>query len=153
MVAIGRSVYRITSIMSSHLRYKIYCIHNMSETITCLNQLSCLVVRHLLLLPWCTAITGYWVSSNYSNCQQKTNWWLATNKQAKCYQAYCSMHKKWFNLWLYHWCSLLPIVKKYITSCAMWHLLQSIAIYWVLFHILYVNNLTLYMPPIIHNLR
>ena len=29
-------------------------------------QSTSLMVRNLLFLPWCTAITGYWISSNNS---------------------------------------------------------------------------------------
>ena len=35
--------------------------------------LTCLIVSRLLFLPWCSAITGYWIgSSNNSNSQQQT---------------------------------------------------------------------------------
>ena len=63
-------MYRIVSIASSCLRYKIYTY------VLCLKQSSffasqpSLIVNWLPFLPWCTAITGYWISSNNSNSQQ-----------------------------------------------------------------------------------
>ena len=39
-------------------------VHVMPETVLCLFQSTSLMVSHLLLLPWCTVITGYWISSN-----------------------------------------------------------------------------------------
>ena len=39
------------------------------------------MVSHLLLLPWCTAITGYWIGSNNSNSQQQpTSGYKQTSK-------------------------------------------------------------------------
>ena len=82
VIVIGRVVYRIVSIASSHLmtRYKIYAY------VLCLKvahfcQSTCLMVSHLLLLPWCTAITGYQTSSNKSNSQQQlTSGYRQTSK-------------------------------------------------------------------------
>ena len=55
------------------------------------------------------------------------------------------MHEQWFNLWLYHWYSLLPIDKRNVMSHIMWNLLQ----FWIIeffmstLCILYVNNFTI----------
>ena len=43
----------------------------MSETDAHICQLTYLMVNHLIHLPWCTAIAGYWISSNNTNCQQQ----------------------------------------------------------------------------------
>ena len=43
----------------------------MPETVVHLCQYTGVMVSRLLLLPWCTAITGYWISSNKSNSQQQ----------------------------------------------------------------------------------
>ena len=34
-------------------------------------QQTSIMANHLLLLPWCIAITGYWISSAHSNNQQQ----------------------------------------------------------------------------------
>ena len=36
----------------------------MPKTVTCLYQSNSLIVNHLLFLLWCSAITGYYISSN-----------------------------------------------------------------------------------------
>ena len=46
-------------------------VHIMPETVAYLCQLTSLMVSCLLLVPWCTAITGYWICSNKSNSQQQ----------------------------------------------------------------------------------
>ena len=43
----------------------------MPETVISLCQLTSLMVSCLLLLPWCIAIAGYWISSSNSNSQQQ----------------------------------------------------------------------------------
>ena len=43
----------------------------MPETVVQLCHSSSLMVSYLLLLPWCTAITGYRISNNNSNSQQQ----------------------------------------------------------------------------------
>ena len=43
----------------------------MPEAVTRLCQYTSLLVSHLILLPWCTSITGYWISSNKNNSQQQ----------------------------------------------------------------------------------
>ena len=112
--------------LCTEFRYKICIhIHIMPETVAHLCQLTTLMISHQLLLPWCTAITGYWISSNNINHQQKlTTIYRKTSKllpdtgqltrgktnkqnihmriQVCKHYAYCSMYKKWFNLWLHH---------------------------------------------------
>ena len=113
----------------------------------------------MLLPPWCTAITGYHINSIISNSQQQptasyrqtskllpgANWptrvKTTTNriytwqfKYANTMPIY-SMHKQWFNLWLYHWHSLLPVEERSIIT---WNLSQSIGILCVISHILYL---------------
>ena len=41
------------------------------KMVTHLGQATSLMVSHLFLLPWCTAIAGYQISSNNSNSQQQ----------------------------------------------------------------------------------
>ena len=74
VVVIGTPVDRNASIALSHLIYKTHTYvlaMSMPETVACLCQMTTLTVSHLLLLPWCTAITGHWISSNNSNSQQQ----------------------------------------------------------------------------------
>ena len=66
VVMIGRPVHGIANIASLRHRYKIYLYVSF-----CLKQSTNLMVSQLLLLPWYTAITGYWISSNNSNSQQQ----------------------------------------------------------------------------------
>ena len=67
MVVIDRPVHRIVSKASSHLMHKIYML------ILCLKSHLFLPVNppNGNLSPWCTTITGYRISSNNSNSQQK----------------------------------------------------------------------------------
>ena len=48
------------------------------------------------ILPWCTAITGYWASNNYSNSEHFTNdcFEIASNNQPEATnkQANATMH-------------------------------------------------------------
>ena len=44
------------------------------------------MVSHLLLLPWCTAFTGYQINNNNSNNQQQSTTCYRHPKQANCYQ-------------------------------------------------------------------
>ena len=46
-------------------------VHIMPEIVTHLCQLTSIMVSCLLLLPWCTAITGYQISDIYHNSQQQ----------------------------------------------------------------------------------
>ena len=148
ILVIGRPIYRIASVASSHLKYKI----QVYETVTHLCQSTDLMVNSPLLLSWCIAITGYWISSiiiivKASNNQllasyrQKSNHYQAqfhqqvkiiTNKSRLCITnmltlsmlyAYCSMHKEWFNLWLYYLLSCMPAHTRSVMSCIMWNLL------------------------------
>ena len=43
----------------------------MPETVIYLCRSTNLMVSCLLILPWCIAIAGYWMSSKYSNNQQQ----------------------------------------------------------------------------------
>ena len=64
-------MHRIANIMSL-LRYKIYMhVRIMPQTVTFHCQSTSLMVSYLLLLPRCTAITGYQINSNNSNSQQQ----------------------------------------------------------------------------------
>ena len=70
LAVIGRPMHRMADIASSHLRYKIYTY------VLCLKLLSVLLVdqpngKLPALLPWCTAIAGYQISSDNSNSQQQ----------------------------------------------------------------------------------
>ena len=68
--------------LCTEFRYRI-CIHVriMPETVTYLCQLTILMISHQLLLPWCTTITGYWISSNNSiHQQQPTTGYRQTSK-------------------------------------------------------------------------
>ena len=53
----------------------------MAETVAHLCQSTSLMISCLLLLPWCTAITGYQISNNNSNTQQQLRHWPQTYKQ------------------------------------------------------------------------
>ena len=132
MVVTDRPVHKIVRKASSHLIHKIY-MH-----ILCLKscQSTSLMVICLLLLPWCTTITGYRISSNNSNSQQQpTASYRQTSKflpevsgptrektttnsiymwqfQVCYHYTYCSMYEEWFKLWLHRWNSLLPVNKQ-----------------------------------------
>ena len=115
------------------------------------------MVSHLVLLPWCTAITGYRISSNNSNSQQQpitsyrktsklllgVSWPTSMKTTTNRICAWQFKHVntlshvwQWFNLWLYCWDSLLPVDKRSVTSCVMWNLPQFIRILRVLSRIL-----------------
>ena len=79
---IGRLVHRIASTISSRLGYKNIHIHIMPEIAARLYQSTSLMVSCLLLLPWCTAITGYWISSNNGNSQQQPTHQLQTTSKS-----------------------------------------------------------------------
>ena len=122
----------------------------MDKTVTYLCQSTSLLVSCLLLLPWCSAITSCWISSDNNNSQQQpTADYRQTNKllsdtsqptrvkttihwiykqQVKydntiaSYLLFC-VHKQYFNLWLYYWHSLLPVHKRSIMqNDEMWNL-------------------------------
>ena len=71
MVVIGRLMHRIASIVCSHLKIQDIYVFTMPKIVAHLYQLTSLMVSLLLLLPWCTAIAGYQLSSNNSNSWQQ----------------------------------------------------------------------------------
>ena len=72
VVVIGRPVHRIARI-TSIFTPQIQDIHicSMSKTVAQLCQQTDLMISHLLLLPWCMAITSYRISSNNNKSQQQ----------------------------------------------------------------------------------
>ena len=114
----------------------------------------------LLLLPWCTVITGYQINSDNSNSQQQPT---TGNKQTNRYQIAITnivkppkviatytcknssmlslcllfMAKQWIRSnmwWLYRWCSLLPVEKK-VSHKICWNPSEFLS-----------HNYTTYMP-------
>ena len=53
---------------------------------------------------------------------------------------HCSMHEQWFNLWLYHCHSFLPVDKRSVTSSITWNLPLSIGVfqYYLVYYILII---------------
>ena len=99
VVVIGTPMHRITSIASSHLRYKI------SMHVLCLKQLTVPIDQPngklpapSTYIPWCTTITGYQINSTNSNIQQPTT---TDHKQANCNQAWVSK-QEWKLLQIEH---------------------------------------------------
>ena len=105
---------------------------------------------HLLLLPWCTAITGYHTSRKTSY-----NLWLATYEQEIPYRMWVSQgeRKPPQMEWQFKYVNAILIVlcisdnlicayiigiydKRIITSCTTWYLLQTIGVFWLLSSIL-----------------
>ena len=109
---------------------------------------------HLLLLLWCTAITGYHTSRKTS-CNQ----WLATDKQEIHYWTWVSQGEKTttngrylcqfkhVNAKLIVLCMSNGLICAYITdkgivrSCTTWHLLQIIRVFQLLSSILAILQL------------
>ena len=132
------------------------------------------MVSHLLLLPWCMAITGYQINSNNSNSQQQptasywqtgkllpgassparvkttTKQYMRTNSNMLILCANCSMHEQRFNLWLYCWHSLLSVEKRSIMSHEFCHNPSEFYEYYLVYDIPIIW--WSYMPPTIPNL-
>ena len=145
LVVIGRPVHRSTSTVSSRLGYKVYMhLHIMPETATSLCQLTSMMVSHLLLLPWHTAITGYRISSNNSNSWQQP----ATSHRQQ------ANHYHWGVSWptrvktttnrIYVW--QFNCTKGSVSLCVMWNFPPSIGCLWAeLGSLLFKSNITYYL--------